>query len=150
MPPQLKRLLPLFALFVFLFLVLRYFLIPESFGEHGHYRFNSVAENQNLTMRYAGSVACLECHDDMVANLSSDVHESLSCEACHGPALAHVEMEGDSPVLKPIDRDFCGLCHAENPTRNSRLVIQVDMNDHNNDKNCVECHNPHMPWELKE
>jgi len=34
MPPQIKRLLPLFVVFIGLFLLARHFLIPESFGKY--------------------------------------------------------------------------------------------------------------------
>jgi len=44
MPVQLKTLLPLFAVFILLFLVARHFLIPESFGKYGHYRANAIDE----------------------------------------------------------------------------------------------------------
>jgi len=47
MPPQLKGLLPLFSVFEFLFLLVRYFLVPESFGEHTHYRPNSLEDIPN-------------------------------------------------------------------------------------------------------
>ena len=54
MPPQIKRLLPLFALFIGLFLLVRHLLIPESFGEFGHYRGNSLGENADKPLHYAG------------------------------------------------------------------------------------------------
>lgn len=150
MPPQLKRLLPLFAFFVFLFLVLRYFLVPESFGEHGHYRYNSVEENAKKELHYAGKESCAECHEDEVEGLGSDLHASLSCETCHGPLLAHSNLEDSATVLIPKERELCGLCHSMNPTRKKKLIAQVYLNDHNIEKNCIECHNPHMPWDLKE
>ncbi len=150
MPPQLKRLLPLFAVFVILFLVVRYFLVPESFGEHGHYRFNSVEDNANQELHYAGKELCADCHEDQVENLESDLHASLSCETCHGPGLAHSTLEGSVTLLMPDEREFCGLCHSFNPTRKKKMVAQVDLNDHNIEKKCIECHNPHMPWELTE
>ncbi len=78
MPPQLKRLLPLFAVVVLLFFVARYFLVPESFGKYGHYRYNSVIENQSKPMNYAGKEACKECHSDKAALIQSGVHVTIS------------------------------------------------------------------------
>ena len=150
MPPQLKRLIPLFAVFIGLFLVARYLLIPESFGEHGHYRFNSIDENKNIVLRYAGSEICIDCHEDQVEFLSSDLHAGLSCETCHGPCLDHANLEDSAQIIIPNQREFCGLCHAYNPTRKKDVIVQVDLSEHNIEKNCIECHNPHMPWELKE
>ena len=150
MPPQLKRILPLFAVFVFLFLLIRYFLIPESFGEHGHYRFNSVEDNKKKEIHYAGKELCAECHEDHVENLKTDLHADLSCETCHGPGLAHSVLEDAASISIEGDRQFCGLCHSLNPSRKMKVVVQVDIQDHNIEKKCIECHNPHMPWEIEE
>jgi hypothetical protein len=150
MPPQLKRLLPLFAAFIIIFLVIRHFLVPESFGEHGHYRFNSVEENKQLPMNYAGKEACAECHDDKTAELANDVHAGISCESCHGPGLAHYDNPDSIRMIVQQERSFCALCHAINATRKIAVIVQVDLKEHNPDHKCIECHNPHMPWELKE
>ena len=150
MPPQLKRLLPLFAIFVIVFLIVRQLLIPESFGEHGHYRFNSVEDNKNKELHYAGKDMCFECHEDQVIAIDSDVHASLACETCHGPGLTHIEQETATSIIIPNDRNFCGLCHSLSATRKSNLIVQVDLSEHNIDQKCIECHNPHMPWEIIE
>jgi len=42
MPAQLNRILLLFIAFIGLFLLVRHFLIPESFGQYGHYRGESL------------------------------------------------------------------------------------------------------------
>jgi hypothetical protein len=150
MPPQIKRLLPLFAIFIGLFLLIRHLLIPDSFGEYGHYRGNSIKENAEFTMNYAGKEACAECHDDMAAIIASDAHHGLSCEVCHGPELDHATYADSIRAFKPSGRKFCGLCHALHPARNPKVIVQIDLNDHNADQDCVECHNPHKPWELKD
>ncbi|MEZ5084676.1 MAG: hypothetical protein R2750_14735 [Bacteroidales bacterium] len=149
MPPQLKTLIPLFAVFILLFLIARYFLIPDSFGEEGHFRFDSIEENRAKSMNYAGKDACAECHDDKALEMESDMHAGISCESCHGPGLAHYDNPDSVRLIVPVEREFCGLCHAYNPTRKSKIA-QVDLNEHNVDNNCIECHNPHLPWELKE
>lgn len=149
MPPQLKTLIPLFAAFILLFLVARYFLMPVSFGKQGHYRFNSIAENKEKPMNYAGKEACADCHDDKALEIKSDVHAGLSCETCHGPGQAHVDNPDSVKLIKPDQRVFCGTCHSYNPTR-SKIIKQIDLKEHNTDKKCIECHNPHLPWQLKE
>ncbi|MCB2220734.1 MAG: hypothetical protein KQI35_10090 [Bacteroidetes bacterium] len=149
MPPQLKTLIPLFAIFIFLFLLGRYLLVPESFGEQGHYRFNSVAENKDLSLQYAGRDACAECHDDKALEMESDMHAGLSCEICHGPGMVHYDNPKAGQLIIPDQREHCGLCHATNLTRVDKIA-QVDLADHNPDQKCIECHNPHLPWEIAE
>jgi len=149
MPPQLKRLIPLFAIFITLFLTARYFLVPESFGETGHYRFNSIQENMDKPLYYAGRDACAECHDDKAEELVSGMHATLACESCHGPGLAHSEEPEPENIIVPTERKSCGICHAFNLTREGKVAL-VDLNDHNIDSKCIECHNPHKPWEIVE
>jgi len=149
MPPQLKRLIPLFVIFIGLFLLARYFLVPESFGKYGHYRALSLEDNAAVKLNYAGQEACAECHDDVAAAKSLDLHADISCETCHGPGRAHADNPDSAQVIKPSGREFCGLCHAIMPGRNSKVVTQVDLSDHNTGKDCIECHNPHKPWEFK-
>ena len=149
MPPQLKTLIPLFAAFIILFLIARHFLVPVSFGELGHYRFNSIAENKEKPMNYAGKEACADCHDDKASEIKSDCHAGLSCETCHGPGLAHINNPDSVKLVKPAQRSFCGTCHSYNPSR-SKVIQQIDLKEHNVDKNCIECHNPHKPCQIKE
>jgi hypothetical protein len=127
MPVQLKTLLPLFAVFIVAFLIARHFLIPESFGEIGHYR-------------------------DMGEKLSSDKHESLSCEICHGPNSIHaVDPDKKEMLVKDGSRSVCGRCHGLIPARNIEIIKQVDIALHHPEKEkCTDCHNPHAVWELKE
>ena len=150
MPPQIKRLLPLFALFIGLFLLVRHFLVPATFGEYGHYRGMSLRENAENSRHYAGKTACAECHDDMASELASDVHSGLSCEICHGPGLDHATYSDSVGISKPSGRDFCGLCHSLNPARKKNVIVTIDLNDHNPEYDCIMCHPSHKPTELKE
>jgi hypothetical protein len=149
MPPQIKRLLPLFVLFIGLFLLARHFLIPESFGKYGHYRALSLEDNAAFKPNYTGKEACAKCHDTIAEAISLDVHSDLSCETCHGAGQAHADNPDSVKILKPSGREFCGLCHSINPARDRNVVNQVNLGEHNIGKDCIECHNPHKPWELK-
>jgi hypothetical protein len=149
MPPQLKRLIPLFVIFIGLFLLARYFLVPESFGKYGHYRANSLDDNAAAKLNYAGEGACAECHDDVAELKSQDVHTDLACETCHGPGKAHADNPDSASVLKPTGFELCGLCHSKNPAKNPDVIIQVDLKKHYPETDCIKCHNPHKPWELK-
>ncbi|MGQ8336647.1 cytochrome c3 family protein [Sunxiuqinia sp. A32] len=151
MPPQLKTLIPLFAVFIILFLVARHFLIPESFGDIDHYRANSINEIAAAPVHYVGNSVCIDCHDTEGALLESDAHAGLSCETCHGPGYLHIEDAEANVLAKPGTRKFCGQCHAINPARKLEVINQIDIDTHNMEReNCIDCHNPHAVWELKE
>jgi hypothetical protein len=148
MPPQIKRLTLVFAVFFLLFLTARYFLVPESFGEYGHYRGLALGENLEKTPGYAGQKACEDCHSDITELKAGNVHASLSCETCHGPGTEHINStDSVIPMQVPRTREFCALCHAKNAARKAGNVVQVDIAVHNPDQKCIECHNPHNPWE---
>ncbi|MBN2172637.1 MAG: NapC/NirT family cytochrome c [Bacteroidales bacterium] len=150
MPVQLKTLLPLFILFILAFLIIRHFLVPDSFGQNGHYRAESLEENADHPIFYAGKAVCIECHDDIAALLDSDAHSGLSCEVCHGPGALHAD-DFEIKLEKPGTREFCGSCHQIHPARRIEVINQVDIKEHHLErKNCIDCHNPHAVWDLKE
>src|SRR5210317_1832130 len=91
MPAQLTRILSLFIVFIGLFLLARHLLIPESFGQYGHYRGNSLLDNESVELTYADREDCYACHSDILEELESEMHAGLSCLICHGPGGAHVE-----------------------------------------------------------
>jgi hypothetical protein len=148
MPPQIKRLALLFALFIALFFVVRFLLLPESFGEFGHYRGQSLVENQEVVPKFAGEKACSECHQELADLKASGVHWSVSCETCHGPGLAHVRStDSIAPVEVPKGREFCALCHLLNAARTRADIVQISLETHQPGENCTHCHNPHEPWQ---
>lgn len=147
-PPQIKRLAFFFVIFVGLFILVRWMLVPESFGDYGHYRANSLIDNAAFENHYAGQESCMACHQDVAELKDYDLHSDLTCETCHGPGQAHVNAPETVDVLLPSGREFCGLCHSLNAARPSRYINQVDLSDHNTDRDCMYCHNAHQPWEL--
>ena len=151
MPPQLKTLLPFLAVFICIFLVARHFLVPESFGKYGHYRATSLDDNAALPAHYAGKSVCIDCHDTEAGLLTSDKHAGLTCEVCHGPGAAHADDPEKNILIKPGTREFCGKCHDMNPARRTEVINQVDIKTHHIERgNCIDCHNPHAVWELKD
>ena len=146
-PPQLTRLTLVFAIFVSIFLIARHFLIPDTFGQYGHYRGASLIDNTEKEIHYAGQKACFECHQDVEDLKTQDVHAGIHCETCHGPGQKHVVSGEVADILKPSGREFCGLCHSKNAAKPSGTIFQIDLEKHNIGKNCVECHNPHQPFE---
>jgi len=149
-PPQLKRLTLAFAIFISLFLVVRNMLVPATFGQYGHYRGASLADNADHEINFAGQKACLECHQDIEDLKLTDVHSTIHCETCHGPGQKHVNSGDAADIFKPGSREFCGNCHQKDAGKRLTTIVQIDLNVHNTGKNCIECHNPHQPWEMKE
>lgn len=151
MPEQLKRLIPLFALFILIFLIVRYLLLPDSFGQFGHYRGDALIDNQEKEIVYATDESCVDCHSDIAEMLEMDLHSELSCMGCHGPGLKHSLDPENEKVEKHTDRKFCGSCHMEDPARPTNMVFQVNIHEHHMERTlCIDCHNPHAVWELKE
>jgi hypothetical protein len=149
-PPQLSRLTIAFAIFISLFLLVRKLLIPDSFGQFGHYRGDSLTDNALVELHYAGHKACFECHQDIEDLKQADDHSGIKCETCHGPGQKHSESAEASDILKQDSREFCGLCHEKNAAKRSVTIMQINLKEHNTGKKCIECHNPHQPWKMKE
>ena len=148
MPTQLKRLIPLFIVFIGLFLIVRSLLIPDSFGQYGHYRGDALIDIAELELVHASKQDCYDCHDDIREMLENDVHAGLSCLICHGPGLEHVENPETDNIQKNSGREFCGRCHDQNAARSAEVVCQVDIKTHNPEiEDCIDCHNPHEVWE---
>jgi hypothetical protein len=145
-PPQIPRLAIAFAIFISLFILVRKLLVPDTFGEYGHYRGASLIDNALPEIHYAGQQACFECHQDVEDLKKEDVHSEIHCETCHGPGQKHVLSGEAKDILKPAGRDFCANCHAKNAAKPVGAVFQVEVDKHNTGKNCTECHNPHQPW----
>ena len=170
MPQHIKRLIITFAVVIGLFLGLRYLLVPGSFGEYGHYRGESLIENADKPLHYAGTASCNRCHQDVVDEKYLGHHAGLACEGCHGPAYAHaiyadsarnVTLPDSLKLERNISREFCAVCHEKDAARikmkfdtvNNSVIKVIEEKKHNyiQDKEtmqilkCVECHNPHDP-----
>jgi len=144
------RLLLSFIVFVTVFILIRQSVMPESFGEKGHYRALSLEDNKARTPYYKGATECASCHQDVYDLQLSDLHSDISCETCHPPKInANTDCKVDPPVVEGTI-NFCAQCHKRNFGRLDRGVPQLDIKEHKGDQNCIECHNPHAPWELTE
>jgi hypothetical protein len=144
MPKQITRLLIVFVIFVGLFLLVRSFLIPDSFGDFGHYRANSIKENAAHSIKYVGAAACKTCHKEIDTVKNAGVHAFINCEACHGPGYKHIGDPKANKLNKPGERADCGKCHSKNASR-PLAQKQVDLEKHNTGNKCIKCHNPHSP-----
>lgn len=131
--------------------VVRTLLVPESYGEHGHFRYDAVAEAREHEQRHVGAGVCAECHDDIVDLHDKDAHFRVACETCHGPGAAHAAAEGDGPITRPEGGAPCLVCHLSMPSRPGDFP-QIVPEDHyrfvgvrDADTPCTACHDPHEP-----
>ncbi len=144
MPQQVLRLLVVFAVAITGLIVARQLLIPETFGELGHYRAAALDSAEAREKKYAGREECTLCHSDVEALRAASNHQTVSCEVCHGPAANHVAapMEARPVIIRA--RENCLLCHGYNPSRPTGFP-QVEPVAHNAPAECVTCHSPHAP-----
>ena len=145
MPKHIQRLILVFAAILVIFLIIRKVLIPDSFGDFGHYRGLALDENKAIEAKYVGESICGDCHDDYMELKMSDLHAGISCETCHGPGWKHIDNPLPDQLIIPSGRDYCAHCHSLNPARPENFK-QVNLKEHNPDADCAECHNPHAPW----
>lgn len=144
MPQQIIRLLLLTVVIGVSYLIARFFLTPPSFGEYGWFRGDAIREIASLPRSYAGKKACGECHSDQIKQIESFEHKTLSCEACHGAALAHSE---DPDVKVPKFAFNCVRCHESDPSK-PKWLKQINSRKHYAGQKCTECHLPHHPGEV--
>ncbi|MGB7555708.1 MAG: multiheme c-type cytochrome [Candidatus Korobacteraceae bacterium] len=141
---HLFRLASVFLVGGILFLVVRGFLVPRSFGEYGHYRGNAIAEIAARSPSYAGHQVCESCHADVLEVKSKGVHKRVACEACHGALAKHAD---DPASVQPAKLDtavLCVRCHEANIAKPKNFP-QVVSAEHSGGVACDTCHHPHSP-----
>lgn len=141
---HLLRLAALFAAGILLFFITRAALMPEGFGELGHYRSGSLQDNRNQRLLFAGSAACAECHDDVAQTMSAGRHASVRCEACHGPLQSHANDPTTAAAGRPDPLVLCAVCHEKNVAKPQQFP-QVDTQEHASGSSCIDCHQAHSP-----
>lgn len=144
MAPQISRLLLLTIAIIVSYSIARFFLTPPSFGEYGWFRADALKEIASQPRTYAGKKACGECHSEQIKQIESFEHKTLSCEACHGAALAHAE---DPDVKVPKFAYNCVRCHESDPSK-PKWLKQINSRKHYPGQKCTECHMPHHPSEV--
>jgi len=144
MPQQVVRLGIAFAVLAIVFVAVRQGLVPDTFGEAGHYRAAAVDSIAAYPLQYAGHEECTLCHRPIAERRSASNHSGVSCEVCHGPAAGHVASPGSVRPQAPRERGFCPLCHGYNASRPSGFP-QIDPVAHNPTVPCMACHDPHAP-----
>ena len=133
----------LFVLLFVVFLVVRHYVVPKTFGEYGHYRGAAIGEVGAHPVRFAGHETCEGCHTDILDVKSKGKHAHVNCEACHGALANHA----DDPTIKPVLPDtavLCARCHTASAAK-PKSFPQVVPADHSNGVSCETCHKPHSP-----
>ncbi len=141
---HLLRLVVIFVAGLLLFVVVRWMLVPDDFGVYGHFRAGSLDDNRQRPLVHGGAAACGECHDDVVASRSGGGHESIRCEACHGPLAAHAAEPSDQAPELPDAATVCLRCHLPAMAKPATSP-QVDPAEHADNEPCDTCHIAHAP-----
>lgn len=152
------RALLVLVVILLLGVLVRHFMVPESFGEAGFYRYASLGEHMAAPLSHGSRNACGDCHPDQHTAIEGGTHASVSCEVCHAPLSVHASTEGKIADM-PINRTYrlCALCHTKLLARPTEFP-QVDLEAHLLDVGALEtpqpiparaclvlCHNPHSP-----
>jgi hypothetical protein len=141
---HLLRVVGVFLVGVTIFICLRAWFVPKSFGEFGHYRADSLAEIAALPIMHAGHETCEACHSDVADVKKTGRHSGVNCEACHGPLARHAE---DPAAVKPVLPDtsvLCARCHESNSAK-PKWFPTVATAEHSMGMPCNTCHTPHNP-----
>ncbi len=141
---HLFRFAGLFVLAFIVFLVVRGYVVPKSFGQYGHYRGNAIKDIAARPVKFAGHQTCETCHTDVLDVKKSGKHAQVNCEACHGPLAKHAD---DPASVTPPKLDtalLCVRCHSASTAR-PKSFPQVDAVEHANGVPCETCHQPHSP-----
>jgi hypothetical protein len=141
---HLFRFAGLFVLAFLVFLVVRHFVVPRSFGQYGHYRGAAIGEIAARPVQFAGHEACEACHTDVVEKKKNGKHAHINCEACHGALAKHAD---DPATVKPTLPDtalLCARCHTASAAK-PKGFPQVMPADHSQGLPCENCHQPHSP-----
>ncbi|MBI2434443.1 MAG: cytochrome C [Candidatus Hydrogenedentes bacterium] len=133
----------------------RHFLIPESFGEQGFYRYTSLGEFKEKPVIHGAVGSCTSCHQEIADTKTAGKHASVSCEVCHAPESVHAaggQKIADMPTNP--SHTLCATCHQFLEARPKEFP-QVDVTQHLIDLGvmakgeaipdgaCIVCHQPH-------
>jgi hypothetical protein len=141
---HLFRFAGLFVLAFLVFLAVRSYVVPKSFGQYGHYRGASIGEIASRPVKFAGHQTCETCHTDIADTETKGAHAHVNCEACHGALAAHADDPTTVTPVKPDTAVLCARCHTASAAK-PKDFPQVDPADHSGGVPCETCHNPHSP-----
>ena len=141
---HLFRFAGLFVLAFVVFLVVRHWVVPKSFGQYGHYRAAAMDEIAAKPVKFAGHETCETCHMDKADEKKAGKHAHVNCEACHGPLANHANDPASVTPQKPDTTVLCARCHTASAAKPKKFP-QVVPAEHSSGMPCQTCHNPHSP-----
>ncbi len=128
--------------------IVRHFMVPDSFGETGFYRYDALFGEADKQIVHGVPGACGECHDDVATAKAGGGHAAVRCEVCHAPLGTHVKDDEVVAAMR-INRSYklCGYCHERLQARPVEMV-QIELREHLElepedaipHEACVECH----------
>ncbi|MCB1060508.1 MAG: hypothetical protein KDB65_09765 [Calditrichaeota bacterium] len=148
MPPQVSRLVLIFAVIIIAFVATRWWLRPDTFGEYGHYRGKALPAAVAKSPHYISKTTCAECHDDEAAQNTAGPHKKINCQTCHGPGASHIEDPSTDNIRKPEVIPTCLRCHEERAARPAKFP-QINYKEHADGEACNTCHHVHNPLETE-
>jgi hypothetical protein len=141
---HLFRLASVFLVGILLFVIVRGFMVPRTFGQYGHFRGAAISEIAAKPVVYAGHQVCEGCHGDVLEVKGKGKHARVACESCHSALAAHAD---DPASVQPEKLDtavLCVRCHEANSAK-PKWFPQVVSADHASGLPCDTCHQPHSP-----
>lgn len=144
----------------------RGFLVPETFGDYGHFRGANLEEQRKVyvSRHGAGVESCSPCHQERAGEIVETAHKVINCEVCHAPLSTHVaydsieafmenpgQFEKTHDMLIQLSEDLCPRCHTKQPakpTGHPQVAVVEHLQEMGAEKGpniCIECHNPHDP-----
>ena len=140
---HLFRFAGLFVLAFLIFLVVRHYVVPKSFGQYGHYRGAAMGEIAAHPAKFAGHETCETCHSDVADKKKTGKHAHVNCEACHGAIFERLPVPVQTNqsfyerflvmVGKSLPPDPPLLRHAEDPTSVKPVLPDTSVL-------CASCH----------
>ena len=141
---HLFRFAGLFVIAFLIFLVVRHYVVPKSFGEYGHYRGAAIDEIAAPPVKFAGHLTCEQCHSDVADTKNAGKHAHVNCEACHGALAGHANDPSSVTPVLPDTSVLCARCHTASAAKPAGFP-QVNPANHSGGLPCKTCHNPHSP-----
>jgi hypothetical protein len=140
---HLFRFAGLFVLAFLVFLVVRHYVVPKSFGQYGHYRGAAIGEIAAHQVKFAGHDTCEACHSDVAETKNKGKHAHVNCEACHGAVVKVLPAPEEHPAnLYQRLLAFAGLSlpaesqvlrHADDPSAVKPVLPDTSVL-------CARCH----------
>jgi hypothetical protein len=108
------------------FLLVRGYVVPKTFGQYGHYRGAAIGEIAQHPVKFAGHQTCEGCHSDIADTKTKGAHAHVNCEACHDALFerlpAPAQPKGNlyerfvALIVPPAPPDAPILLHADDPS----------------------------------